>query len=182
MTDAHRLLRVVVEALDRMGVRHALIGAAALAAHGVARSTFDMDLLTTDVTVLDPKAWEDAALDPTWTVDVRRGDADDPLAGVVRVSGSDQADIDIVVGRYGWQTAAVERAGISDLGRLRIRVVRAEDLVLLKLFAGGAQDLWDVEQLLAVANREAIAAGVDARIGQLPASAHQAWVRLKGRL
>ena len=34
--------------LQAAGIPHALIGAAALAAAGVARSTFDIDLLTVD--------------------------------------------------------------------------------------------------------------------------------------
>lgn len=47
----------VVSILNDAGVAHALIGAAALAAAGVARSTLDLDLLTLDARVLDPAFW-----------------------------------------------------------------------------------------------------------------------------
>jgi hypothetical protein len=47
------LLALATRALEQGGVRLGLIGAAALAVHGVARSTFDLDLLTTDPAVLD---------------------------------------------------------------------------------------------------------------------------------
>jgi hypothetical protein len=42
------LLEQVTARLDAERIPYALIGAAALAAAGIARSTFDIDLLTTD--------------------------------------------------------------------------------------------------------------------------------------
>ena len=47
----------VLALLNAYRVPHALIGAAALAAHGVARSTYDIDLLTTDARVLGRGLW-----------------------------------------------------------------------------------------------------------------------------
>jgi len=47
-----RLLAQVTRALRRERIDFALIGAAALAAHGVSRSTVDIDLLVTDARVL----------------------------------------------------------------------------------------------------------------------------------
>ncbi len=46
------LLGDVVEHLERAEIRVALIGAVALTVYGVARATFDADLLTTDRRVL----------------------------------------------------------------------------------------------------------------------------------
>ena len=46
------LLDRVAAVLDSQSVPHALIGVAALAAAGVARSTFDVDLLVVDAAVL----------------------------------------------------------------------------------------------------------------------------------
>ncbi len=54
----------------------------------------------------------------------------------------------------------------------------APDLVLLKLFAGGPQDAWDVEQLLAVCDRTAVAAAVEAVLPRLPPEAQALWRRL----
>ena len=117
-------------ALDRQQVRYALIGAAALAARGVARSTFDIDLLTTDRRVLDAAAW---AMFTATAIDVRRGDLDDPLAGVIRITLDADRPVDIVVGKHAWQTRAVERAE-SIAGSAPI--VLARDLV------------WDIRELL----------------------------------
>lgn len=129
--------------LDDHHISHALIGAAALAARGIARSTYDIDLLTTDLRVLDPRVWTTL---PTDAVDIRRGDADDPLAGVVRITLTTNRPVDVVIGKHPWQERAVVRA--EAIGSTR--VVLARDLVLLKLYAGGTQDLWDVRELLAL--------------------------------
>ena len=157
--------RRVARRLDAEAIPHALIGAAALAAAGVARSTFDIDMLATDPRVLDPAIWQ-SLRDGNVTVDVRRGDIDDPLAGVVRFSAPDERPVDLVVGRYEWQRRALDRARTLTTGD---RVVQARDLVLLKLYAGGTQDLWDIRQLLDLDPDSALAADVDADLTELPA-------------
>ena len=72
--------------------------------------------------------------------------------------------------------ARSRRAG----GRRRLeRAHRAgPNLVALKLFAGGAQDAWDVAQLLAGPDREALIAEVSADIGDLPAHCRKSWERI----
>ena len=172
------LLPLVIAVLDRVGARYALIGAAALAAHGVARSTFDVDLLTTDADVLDPAVWAEAASDPGINVSVRKGDADDPLAGIVRLEADGQRSIDIVVGRGDWQAEAVAAAQNVTVAGVTMPVVRAADLILLKLYAGGSQDLWDIDQLLAAADDPTLIGEVEARLVQLPTRARSAWVQV----
>ena len=76
--------------LDNHHISHALIGAAALAARGIARSTYDIDLLTTDLRVLAPQVWTTL---PTDAVDIPRGDADDPLAGARRTADAVAATV-----------------------------------------------------------------------------------------
>ena len=172
------LLTVATAALDRAGARYALIGAAALAAHGVARSTFDVDLLTTDPRVLDPAVWAEAADDPRITVSVRTGDADDPLAGVIRLEAEGQRAIDVVVGRGDWQAEAVAAARIVEVAGVTVPVVGVADLILLKLYAGGSQDLWDISQLLAAADDPTLIGEVEARLVRLPRDARRAWTQV----
>jgi hypothetical protein len=162
--------------LTRAGVAHALIGAAALAAAGVARSTFDIDLLTIDTRVTEPGLWAELERHGA-EIEIRRGDADDPLAAVVRISRSDDRPIDVIVGRHDWQRRAVERALHDGSG---LRIVRPADLVLLKLFAGGTQDLWDIDQLLAATGDELIAA-VEADLPDLPRDAVAAWEKIRAQ-
>lgn len=132
--------------LDRHGVAHAVIGAVALAVHGVLRASDDIDVLVTDARCLDPTTWSDAEAAGV-AIDIRRGDADDPLAGVVRITSSDLR-MDVVVGRSRWQRELVARARRVSLLGTTLPVVSPVDLVLLKLYAGGPQDAWDIDQLL----------------------------------
>jgi hypothetical protein len=165
------LLDRVVDLLVSRDVPHALIGAAALAARGVARSTFDIDLLTTDAAVLEHEWWAPFAVGGV-TLDVHRGDADDPLAGIVRIQAAAARPVDLVVGRHVWQTRAVARAERASEGP---PVVIALDLILLKLYAGGAQDVWDVRELLRQPGSEKLSAEVEAELTSLPRSMRDAW-------
>ena len=168
-------LRPVVEILRRHDIPFALIGASALAAHGVSRSTLDIDLLTTDPRALGDSLWRDLS-----GVDIRRGDADDPLAGVVRIPAP-AGFVDVVVGRSAWQTEIVERARPTSFEDVHIPVVDASGLILLKLFAGGPQDAWDIEQLFAAGDREALRREVETRLDLLPRTARSLWTRVSGQ-
>lgn len=172
------LLGAVADHLAARSVGHALIGAGALAAHGVSRSTSDLDLLTTAREVLDPGFWTELAV--ASPPDIRPGGADDPLAGVVRLSAPGARSVDLVVGRHAWQADVVRRARPVPLAGRSIPVATAPDLVLLKLFAGSPQDAWDVEQILAAGDREAIASAVEAEISRLPDEAARLWKRIAG--
>ncbi len=108
----------VVTALRGAGTPHALIGAGALAVHGVTRATLDFDLF-----VLDSSC--------------RRATPEGDLL-----------------------------------------VVRAADLILLKLFAGGAQDAWDIQQLLEGEDRAELIEEVEKLLPELPAQAAKLWRRI----
>lgn len=167
-------LEAAVRELRARSVPHALIGAAAMAGRGVMRATDDLDLLVTDPTVLREASWK-ALADQGFTVTVRIGDQEDPLAGVVRLSREPERDLDVVVGRHAWQADVVRRAEPLRVGSVEVGLVLASDLILLKLYAGARQDLLDVEALLEVGERRALVAAVDSQIDRLPGSAGEAW-------
>lgn len=87
------LLGEVVGLLSADAIPHALIGAAALAVRGIARSTFDIDLLTTDRRVFEPERWAPLVRAGA-TVDIRHGDAEDPLTGVIRITSAGTRPVD----------------------------------------------------------------------------------------
>ena len=156
----------VLAHLAGRGVAAALIGGMALAAHGIARSTEDIDFLVLDRAVLKEDFWQgwDAS-----AVDLRRGDPEDPLAGVVRLKAPG-AVVDLVVGRQAWLSGVLDRRTEIVLGTRRLPVVRRADLVLLKLLAGGPQDHLDVQLLLAADSGE-LRAEVERQVAQRPALA-----------
>jgi hypothetical protein len=171
------LLHAVARELAGRRIPHALIGAGAMAVHGVVRATADLDLLVTDRAVLAADTWrtlEDTGI----AVERRPGDDADPLAGVVRFSGPSEAAVDLVVGRHGWQSALLARATPHLVGAEPLPVVAPADLILLKVYAGSSRDLHDVEELLDSGDRTALQAAVDREIDRLPADARDAWRRL----
>lgn len=169
------LLARVTSGLAADGIRFAMVGASALARHGVSRATQDFDLFTTDARLFDaaPRIGKGAA-----EVEVRRGDADDPMAGFVRFTAEGERTVDVILGRGGWQQDAVRRATPAALGDLSIPVVGVTDLILLKLYAGGPQDAWDVQQLLEATDRETVIEQVDGRLNVLPAECARLWRRI----
>lgn len=171
------LVERVAAILDRADAPYAVIGAAAMAARGVGRSTRDVDLLTLSTAWLDSTWW--APLTAAGTeVSVSRGDADDPLAGVVRFQAEGERPVDLVVGRSRWQQRILERAEPAVVGGASLPTVLAPDLVLLKLYAGGSQDAWDIEQMLAGPDREALVAAVATNLDDLPARCRRLWSRI----
>lgn len=172
------LLGRVAAALREVGISFATIGAIALAARGVSRSTLDIDLLSTDVRCLDSEVW--SAVESGGAIsEIRRGDVEDPLAGVVRIRQEGERPVDVVVGRARWQGEAVRSAEPLAVLDVIIPVVRSVDLVLLKLFAGGPQDAWDIGQLLAANRDGTLAAAVEKSLPRLPRHATALWQRIR---
>jgi hypothetical protein len=169
------ILARVLRVLEARGARPALIGGMALAAHGIGRATQDFDILVLDASVLTDQPWS-SLRESGLTVDVRRGDAADPLAGVVRISGGSEPSVDVIVGRHSWQSGILERRRTLRLGDLPVPVVDAADLVLLKLDAGGPQDRLDIRLLLRGPAGPGLRADVERRVASLPEPLRRAWL------
>ena len=155
-----------------------MIGAVAMAVHGVSRSTRDLDLFTTARECLVDAAWDDlraAGIEAR----VRPGDSDDPLAGVVRFTREGEHPIDLVVGKSAWQAGVAANARDAQIEGVAVPVASRVELILLKLYAGGSQDAWDIEQLLAGPEREGLMTGVEAGLGALPSRCRELWIRMR---
>jgi predicted nucleotidyltransferase len=173
------LLRDVIARLEAERIPFALIGAAAMAVHGVSRATADVDLLTVNARALQGELW--SAFEARGVgLRVLRGDIDDPLAGSVRLSLAEGRMVDVVVGRHAWQREIIEAAPEASIGEVSLKVVRPAGLVLLKLYAGGPKDAWDVRALLeSHEEAPAIKVEVDQLIARLPSESQALWMRLR---
>jgi hypothetical protein len=149
-----------------------------MAAHGVSRSTRDVDLLIVDLACLEPAVWKPLERAGV-TVAIRRAGPDDPLAGAIRAHGSGRP-VDLVVGRERWQREIVERARPGIVDGESLPVATAGDLILLKLYAGAPQDAWDVEELLGAGDRPSLIAHVERTLPALPADSRAMWARIVG--
>jgi hypothetical protein len=167
------LLSQVTAVLDEAEIPFALIGAAALTVYGVNRATLDLDLFATSPACLDAGLWQ--ILLPTVQMDIRLGDLTDPLAGVVRFRAPGSQPVDLIVGKLIWQRELIERAISPGTGP---PVVRLSDLILLKIYAGGPQDAWDVQQLLLRTDRDEIIRAVEEDLATLPSHCALFWRKI----
>ncbi|HEY6620608.1 MAG TPA: DUF6036 family nucleotidyltransferase [Steroidobacteraceae bacterium] len=58
-------------------------------------------------------------------------------------------DIDVTFGRLSFEQTAIDNSEIHDIGGLRVRLPRVEDLLIMKALARRPKDLQDIEGLLA---------------------------------
>jgi hypothetical protein len=86
---------------------------------------------------------------------------------VVRLTHPSERDVDIVVGRQTWQGETIAAASTARVQDRDVAVVSAVDLIRLKLYAGGPQDLWDIQELLTVAPPDT-EEKVQVLVGELP--------------
>lgn len=170
-------LEPVQRVLQALDAPHALIGAHALAARGYPRFTIDIDVLTSDPRVLDAGAWT-ALQCAGASVSPRRGDAEDPLGGVVHILLPDGTDVDVIVAKWKWEAALIARAEPMQVGDVQIKVPRISDLILLKLAAGGYADLHDAAALLALGGESAILE-VERHIGDVRPDVGASWRELR---
>lgn len=150
-----RLLRESSSDLDTP-VLFALIGGLAVSAWGAVRATQDIDLLAdcTPSPIVDRsvrRTLGDFFASRGWQAEWHSGGMDDPVPLLLRLGlpGNEQGLVaDIIWAHKRWQTEALERVIELDVSGMEVIIIHPEDLVLLKLDAGGPRDLMDIEALL----------------------------------
>lgn len=155
--SALQLAGEVNRALEGCGIQPFVIGAIALAAHGYIRGTEDVDLAI----AVSPKQLQSLADHVTQQlsevrVDVSLPDGADPLGGVINVERSGGQQLVQVINfdnaPGGGFPALVHNATYSTFSfgdALEGKLVSVEDLILFKLYAGGAKSTADILELLA---------------------------------
>lgn len=137
--------KALVEAFERAGVDYAVVGALALAVHGVPRATTDIDLM------VQPDQLERAMRAaaevgyrlPAEPIRFRSGIE---LQRVTKVVGRDHLTLDLLLVTDALEPMWASRHTVaSDEGS--IRVITREALIEMKAAAGRPQDLVDIERL-----------------------------------
>lgn len=142
--------------------------------------TLDYDFLTSDDRVLTPEVWKEIETRGA-TVDPRKGDSDDPIAGVVHITFANGVEADVLLARWKWELEILERAEPLDVGGVVVPVPIISDLILLKLAAGGPIDLQDVVALLE-GDRSRLMDEVEQKIGRVLPDVAAVWERVKESL
>lgn len=130
-----------------------LIGALAVSAHARPRATKDIDFLVSAEKDFFFKLFPDILKQHGYQLKVYKGGLDDPVNGLIRIyDKEDKTEIaDIIPVLWNWQDEIVAGSEKIELLGVSIPVARIEDLIVLKLKAGGPQDLLDVEELIKAA-------------------------------
>lgn len=140
----------VASVLDVAGIPYAVIGAMAAAVHGVIRASVDADLLLS-LAVQDMAGLAERLAVPGLTVETRRGDFDDPIAGMLVVRDAHGNQVDLLVGLRGAQPGLFSRTVEVELAGARLRIAGREDFIAMKAFAGGPRDLHDAQHAIVAA-------------------------------
>ena len=132
--------------LTRAGISYCLMGGYAVAVHGIPRHTVDIDFL---IALPATKTGDFTNLLHSMGYKTRHNKADllDPLGDVFFVQA--EVPVQLICAKYQHHLEAIERAVFIDYSGQKIRVIKAEDLIIFKLKTGGPRDLWDAENLLA---------------------------------
>ena len=129
--------------LRRAGERYCFIGGIALQRWGEPRFTRDVD-----VTLLCPYGAEQQVVKPLLAAFASRVPEASAFATKHRVlllSSGKGIPIDVALGGIPFEERCVTRATEFDFGEVRLLTCSAEDLVVLKAFAGRPQDWVDME-------------------------------------
>lgn len=143
-------LAPVLAILRKLKIPHALIGGWAVITWGYLRASDDLDMMI-DIPVSGRKQLMDAlsaAYSPEW----REAGEDDPVSGIIRALPRPPAvfPVDFLLTRGRHDRAALGRARTVTVEDIDIPVVGPEDIVAMKLEAGGGQDYEDARRLLRI--------------------------------
>ncbi|MCK6482621.1 MAG: hypothetical protein HUU22_09865 [Phycisphaerae bacterium] len=150
-----QVLLETISVIERLGIPYAVMGGFAARAWGLPRPTFDADIaVAADAEGLQElfDALEDAGFDVP----------SEHRTGFLDIDGGFQkAKVNRFLDRHVWHTdlfvalddflrSALSRARNTTIARRALRVMRPEDIILLKLIAHRPKDQADIEEILGI--------------------------------
>jgi hypothetical protein len=142
--------------LDALGVLavlkipYAVIGAMAASVHGIVRASMDADAVLS-LTIQEAPSVEREFRAAGFQTELRRGDPDDPIAGVLSLTDIHRNRVDLLVGLRGLDPGAFSRTVELIFHEAQLRVIGLEDFIAMKVFAAGPQELADARAALSAA-------------------------------
>jgi predicted nucleotidyltransferase len=143
----------ITKILNTLNIRYCLIGGLAVAIHGIPRFTDDLDFLVGPEIRDVFKELENCINEKDGTINYIGAEQADPMGDVIQISLLDN-HIDLITAKWPHEFAALTRAKSVSYQTITLSVVSPEDLILLKLKAGGPQDLYDVAGILQVGSAQ----------------------------
>jgi predicted nucleotidyltransferase len=144
------LLLDIAAIIDKQGIDYVVIGAMAAAVHGSIRATTDADALVS-VGVAKLRQLQAELKSAGLSADLRRGDAEDPIAALLGVTDKHGNRVDVLAGLRGLDSEVFSRAIEVALYGSSLRVIGREDFIAMKCFAGSQLDIADARNVLKAA-------------------------------
>ena len=144
------LLLDVVDLLNTQNIAYAVIGALAAAVHGNVRASMDADALIS-IPMSQATQLQSAAKASGFLPNLSRGDLDDPISGVLKLSDSWDNRVDLLIGLRGMESQAFARVVDVPFEGQKLKFIGREDFIAMKVFAGGPLDLVDAAQAITAA-------------------------------
>ena len=150
------LLLDVLDRIAPLSIPYAVIGGHAVSFHGIPRFTKDADVtLWLTGTGKNARDMQAHLATGDLSVELNSGDMDDPIGAVLIVRDQYENQVDLVLGVRGMDAGAAGRCLRTTLLSVPVQMIGVEDLIAMKLFAGGIQDLEDVRGILEVSRDRA---------------------------
>lgn len=141
------LLQDVAAVLEARSCEYAVIGAMAAAVYGSVRATVDADALVS-VSQSALAGLEKSLRKAGLEVELRRGDAEDPIPALLAINDRHGNRVDLLAGLRGLDPDALKRAITLTLSGRPLRIIGREDFIAMKCFAGSPLDLADAEEAI----------------------------------
>src|ERR1700739_5096211 len=143
-----KLLLDVVDVLAARSIDYAVIGALAASLHGAGRASLYADRVVS-ASVMEGTRIDEALKRAGLTTELRRGDLEDAIPGLVRVSDSFGSQVDVLLGIRGLDPKAFSRTVEVPLEGTRLRFVGREDFIAMRGAAGDPIGLLDAANAIA---------------------------------
>jgi len=142
------LLLDVVDRLVAEKIQYAVIGALAASVHGAVRASLDADVVVS-IGIQQATDLERLFKGSGFSTELTRGDAEDPIPGLLRVSDSHANRVDLLLGLRGLDPQAFSRVVEVPFQGSTLRFIGREDFIAMKAFAGAPTDLADAARAIA---------------------------------
>lgn len=149
--ESSLLLLKVIKYLNKLRIPYAVVGAFAASFYGVVRASLDADAVIS-VSGYEEKLDQLSAFlkKDGFKIKIRRGDAHDPVLGVINIEDKFQNRVDLLTGIRGMKGDVFDKTKTATFMGTSIKIIGAEDFIAMKLFAGAPKDIQDVIGVLKI--------------------------------
>jgi predicted nucleotidyltransferase len=142
------LLLDVVDQLVNLKIEYAVVGAIAASVHGAVRASMDADVVLS-LAIQQADDLERGFKAAGFRTELSRGDFDDPIPGLLRLSDQYGNRVDLLIGLRGMEQHAFSRAIEVPFQGKTLQFIGREDFIAMKVFAGGPMDIIDATRAIA---------------------------------